>query len=88
MHDNLKVENALKYLIKTGKEKDLKINDLSRKVELLTQARSERFNPAQFIDIFYENVSQTKMLSNRVEIIEDKINSIQNAVDKLLGYVE
>lgn len=85
---NLKVENALKYLIKTGKEKDLKINDLSRKVELLTQAQSERFNPAQFIDIFYENVSQTKMLSNRVEIIEDKINSIQNAVDKLLGYVE
>ncbi len=85
---NQKVENAMKYLIKSAKDRDIKIIDLSKKVELLIQAQSESFNPGQFIDIFYENVSQTKMLSNRVEIIEDKINSIQNAVEKLISYVE
>ena len=78
----------MKYLIKSAKDRDIKIIDLSKKVELLIQAQSESFNPGQFIDIFYENVSQTKMLSNRVEIIEDKINSIQNAVEKLISYVE
>ena len=85
---NQKVENAMKYLIKSAKDRDIKIIDLSKKVELLIQAQRESFNPGQFIDIFYENVSQTKMLSNRVEIMEDKINSIQNAVEKLISYVE
>ncbi len=67
---------------------DEKIQELSRKLDLLTQAQAESFNPNQFIDIFYDNMTQTKMLSNRVEIIEDKINSIQGAVEKLISYVE
>ncbi len=83
-----KVENALKHVIKTGQTRDAKIEELSKKLELISQAQAENFNPSQFIDIFYENMTQTKMLSNRVEIIEDKINTIQNAVEKLLGYVE
>ena len=58
-----------------------KIADLSKKVELLVQNQNDGFNPAQFIDIFYENMTQTKMLSNRVEIIEDKINSITGVVE-------
>ena len=54
----------------------------------MAQAQAESFNPNQFIDIFYENMTQTKMLSNRVEIIEDKINNIQNCIEKLISYVE
>ena len=54
---------------------------------LLDKSRKSEILPLLF-DIFYENMTQTKMLSNRVEIIEDKINSIQNAVEKLIGYVE
>ena len=88
MEFNGKLENALKHIIKSSQIQESKITELTKKVELLTQAQSENFNPAQFIDIFYENMTQTKMLSNRVEIIEDKINSIQNAVEKLIGYVE
>lgn len=83
-----KIENALKHIIKNSQLQDAKIADLSKKVELLVQNQNDGFNPAQFIDIFYENMTQTKMLSNRVEIIEDKINSIQNAVEKLISYVE
>ena len=83
-----KIENALKHIIKNSQAQDAKIADLTKKVELLVQTQNENFNPAQFIDIFYENMTQTKMLSNRVEIIEDKINSIQNAVEKLISYVE
>ncbi|MBR5304666.1 MAG: hypothetical protein IKU37_07570 [Candidatus Gastranaerophilales bacterium] len=83
-----KIENALKHIIKNAQNQDAKIADLSKKVELLVQNQNDSFNPAQFIDIFYENMTQTKMLSNRVEIIEDKINSIQNAVEKLISYVE
>ena len=59
-----------------------------KKIELLTQAQSESFNPNQIIELFYDNMTQTKMLSNRVEIIEDKINAVQNAVEKLISYVE
>lgn len=83
-----KVENALKHIIKTAQARDAKIEGLSKKLELMNQAQAESFNPAQFIDIFYENMTQTKMLSNRVEIMEDKINTIQSAVEKLLSYVE
>ena len=82
------VENTLKILIKNSKMQDEKVQELSRKLDLLTQAQAESFNPNQFIDIFYDNMTQTKMLSNRVEIIEDKINSIQGAVEKLISYVE
>ena len=85
---NSKIENALKHIIRNSQAQDAKINELTKKVELLTQAQGESFNPNQFIDIFYENMTQTKMLSNRVEIIEDKINSIQNAVERLISYVE
>ena len=83
-----KVENTLKVLIKNSKTQEDKIQDLSAKLDLLTQATAEGFNPNQFIEIFYDNMTQTKMLSNRVEIIEDKINSIQNSMEKLLSYVE
>lgn len=85
---NAKIENALKHIIRNSQAQDLKIAELTKKVELLTQAQGDSFNPNQFIDIFYENMTQTKMLSNRVEIIEDKINSIQNAVERLISYVE
>lgn len=83
-----KVENALKHIIKSAQARDAKIETLNKKLELMNQAQAESFNPAQFIDIFYENMTQTKMLSNRVEIMEDKINTIQSAVEKLLSYVE
>ncbi len=85
---NNKIENALKIMIRNAKVQDEKIAQLASKVDLLVQNQNEGFNPNQFIDIFYENMTQTKMLSNRVEIIEDKINSIQNAVEKLISYVE
>ena len=85
---NIKVENTLKHLIKYSQSQDAKIVELTKKIELLMQTQAESFNPSQFIDIFYENMTQTKMLSNRVEIIEDKINSIQNCVEKLINYVE
>ena len=85
---NAKIENSLKLLIKNSQAQDNKIVELNKKIELLAQAQSVNFTPTQFIDIFYENMTQTKMLSNRVEIIEDKINSIQNSLEKLISYVE
>ena len=85
---NTKFENTLRYLVKVSQTQEQKFNELNKKLELLAQSQNENFNPSQFVDIFYENMTQTKMLSNRVEIIEDKINSIQTAVDKLLSYVE
>ena len=88
MEFNAKIEKALRHIIKSAQIQDNKVDELSKKLELLTQAQNENFNPAQFIDIFYENMTQTKMLSNRVEIMEDKINSIQNAIEKLVSYVE
>ena len=82
------MENALKIMIKNAKMQEEKIAQLASKIDLIAKNQNEGFNPSQFIDIFYENMTQTKMLSNRVEIIEDKINSIQNAVEKLISYVE
>ena len=34
------------------------------------------------------NLMHSSFKKDRVEIIEDKINSIQNAVEKLISYVE
>ncbi len=85
---NIKIENGLKLLIKNARSQDEKIALLNKKIELLGKNQAEGFNPGQFIDIFYENMTQTKMLSNRVEIIEDKINSIQTTLEKLMSYVE
>ena len=88
MEFNGKIENALKMLIKNAQNKDIKIAELNKKIELLSQTQNENFNPSQFIDIFYENMTQTKMLSNRVEIIENKMSSIQTVLEKLISYIE
>ena len=85
---NTKMENGLKSIYKNIKNQGEQIDQLTRKVEFLAQTQNENFNPSQFIDIFYDNMTQTKMLSNRVEIMEDKIGYIQEAVEKLLSYVE
>ena len=85
---NGKVENALKHIIKYQQANEARVENLNKKLELLSQNQSETFNPSQFIDIFYDNMNQTKMLANRVEIIEDKVNTIQTCVEKLLSYVE
>lgn len=85
---SIKIENALKALIKNARAKDEQILNLNKRLDLIVKAQSEAFNPNQFIDIFYENMTQTKMLSNRVEIIEDKINNIQASIERLLSYVE
>ena len=88
MEFNGKIENALKMLIKNAQNKDIKIAELNKKIELLSQTQNENYNPSQFIDIFYENMTQTKMLSNRVEIIENKMSSIQTVLEKLISYIE
>lgn len=85
---NVKIENALKALIKNARAKDEQILKLNKRLEVMAKTQAEAFNPSQFIDIFYENMTQTKMLSNRVEIIEDKINNIQASIERLLSYVE
>lgn len=83
-----KMENAFKIVLRDIKAQEVKVDELTKKLEYMNQSQTESFNPAQFIDIFYDNMTQTKMLSNRVEIIEDKVNAIQNAVERLLSYVE
>jgi len=83
-----KMEAAIKTIVKNQKVQDTTIQELGKKLTLLSQTQAESFNPSQFIEIFYENMTQTKMLSNRVEIIEDKINNIQNTLEKLIGYIE
>ena len=85
---NAKAENALKHIIKYHQANEVQMETLNKKLELLGQTQAESFNPSQFIDIFYENMTQTKMLANRIEIIEDKMNNIQNCIEKLLSYVE
>ena len=85
---NNRIENALKHIIKNAQNQEVRIAELNKKLELLMQAQADNFNPNQFIDIFYENMTQTKMLANRVEIMEDKINSIYKSVERLINYVE
>ncbi len=88
MEFSSKIENALKYLVKNSQAQEAKINELTKKLDAVSTAQAENFNPSQLIDIFYENMTQTKMLTNRVEIIEDKINNIQTAITQLMSYVE
>jgi len=83
-----KVENTLKLLIKNSKMQEDKIQELSSKLDLLTQLQTESFNPTDFINTFHDLPANTRTLNNRVEILEEKINNIQNAVEKLLSYVE
>ena len=85
---NGKIENALKLLVKNSQNQDIKIAELNKQIELMSKTQNENFNPNQFIDIFYENMAQTKMLSNRIEIIENKMSLIQSILEKLIGYIE
>ena len=80
-HDNNRFEEANKKQISY-------LEDLDEKLNLVIQKQNDAFNPTSFIDVTYENMRQTKELSERMDNIESKINKIQGYMEKIVAYIE
>ena len=52
------------------------------------QKQNGEFDPANFIDVAYENMKQTKNIAKRMDNLEDKIDRIQNYMEKIVAYID
>ena len=80
-HDGNRFEEANKKQISY-------LEDLDEKLNLVIQKQNDAFDPTSFIDVTYENMRQTKELSERMDNIESKINKIQGYMEKIVAYIE
>ena len=66
----------------------MRLEELDEKISLILQKQSEGFDVKSFIDLFYDNTSQTKSLASRVEGIESKLNSISKNIERIISYID
>lgn len=64
------------------------LEDLDEKLNLILQKQNSEFDPASFIDVTYENMKQTKELTERMDDLETKIDKIQGYMEKIVAYIE
>ena len=83
-----KIEEALNGVYKKYKIQEMRLEELDEKISLLLQKQSEGFDVKSFIDLFYDNTTQTKSLASRVDSIESKLNSISKNIEKIISYID
>ncbi len=83
-----RVEEALAGVQKKYKIQEMRLEELDEKISLILQKQSEGFDVKSFIDLFYDNTSQTKSLASRVEGIESKLNSISKNIERIISYID
>lgn len=83
-----RVEEALAGVQKKYKIQEMRLEELDEKISLILQKQSEGFDVKSFIDLFYDNTSQTKSLASRVESIENKLNSISKNIERIISYID
>ena len=83
-----RVEEALAGVQKKYKIQEMRLEELDEKISLILQKQSEGFDVKSFIDLFYDNTSQTKSLASRVESIESKLNNISKNIERIISYID
>ena len=83
-----KVEEILANVQKKYKIQEMRLEELDEKITQILQKQSEGFDVKSFIDLFYDNTTQTKSLTSRVDAIENKLNSISKNIEKIISYID
>ncbi len=83
-----KIEEALNGVYKKYKIQEMRLEELDEKISLLLQKQSEGFDVKSFIDLFYDNTTQTKSLASRVDSMESKLNTISKNIEKIISYID
>ncbi len=83
-----KLEEVLNGVYKKYKIQEMRLEELDEKISLILQKQSEGFDVKSFIDLFYDNTTQTKSLASRVDSMENKLNSISKNIEKIISYID
>ena len=83
-----KIEETLNGVYKKYKIQEMRLEELDEKISLILQKQSEGFDVKSFIDLFYDNTTQTKSLASRVDNIENKLNTISKNIEKIISYID
>jgi len=83
-----KIEETLNGVYKKYKIQEMRLDELNEKVSLILQKQNEGFDVKSFIDLFYDNTTQTKGLASRVDSIENKLNNISKNLEKIISYID
>jgi len=84
----IKLEEALAGVQKKYKIQEMRLEEMDEKINLILQKQSEGFDVKSFIDLFYDNTTQTKSLASRVDGIESKLNSISKNIERIISYID
>lgn len=83
-----KIEEALNGVYKKYKIQEMRLDEINEKMTSILQKQSEGFDVKSFIDLFYDNTTQTKSLASRVDNIENKLNTISKNIEKIISYID
>lgn len=83
-----RLEEALSGVSKKYKIQEMRLEELDEKITTILQKQSEGFDVKSFIDLFYDNTTQTKSLASRVENIENKLNTISKNIERIISYID
>ena len=71
-------------IYKRYRSQETKIDDLSHKIESLSDKQSETFDVKEFIDLFYDTTKKQENIMSRMDSIEDKMDLIQAKIDHII----
>jgi len=83
-----KVEDIAYQISKKLNMQEARFNDVEDKLGAIIQKQNEEFDIKAFIDVFYENTTQTKSLASRVETMESQLSVIARHMQKIISYIE
>lgn len=79
-----KIEEVVMSIYKRYRSQETKIDDLSHKIESLSDKQSETFDVKEFIDLFYDTTKKQENIMSRMDSIEDKMDLIQAKIDHII----
>jgi len=81
--DNVAVNLAQKYKIQ-----EMRLDDIGEKINALIQKQGEDIDMTSFIKVFHESVKQTNALASRIDSIENRMNSLQKSLERIVAFIE
>lgn len=73
---------------KKYKVQEMRLEELDEKISMLLQKQGDGFDVKQFIDIFYDNTTNTKSLVSRIDNLETKMNAISKNIERIISYID
>ena len=83
-----KLEEVLTGIYKKYRLQETKMDDLTNKLENLSNKQSDSFDAKEFIEILYDTTKKQENIMSRMDSVEDKMDLIQAKLDHIISFIQ